>query len=385
MTRSLKSILVVQTLYVITLTFNEIYLNLYFYSLFGDFRYVILYTAFYFLFSILFSHLSYTMIKKNRSFKGNLRYSCVGGVLAFLYLSFVPVTGVMDLVFVGIGMGMFNGFFWSVVNLKVTNLEGGDEITDYFSYYYLIKQAWSFFGPFLIALSIWALGYDVSFLVVGLSLLLFLYHDTRMPKDSLPVPPSPSLPHQLRRLFPKHPTYFLAQGAKILFHQYTAILIIYFGITITTNEWGLAFINASYALILAVMIMLLPKRAHKGRRMVTGLFLILIPPLALLVNTSALTLFSVSVCFVIGFYLYSTYFQAEQFEYIRYLPFESQLVFMYGREWMLNGTRAITLLFLFSFWSNPWVVIAMGAIAVLSGFLSLHLLKKLSDQPLSDD
>jgi MFS transporter, YQGE family, putative transporter len=278
--------------------------------------------------------------------------SSIFAAASFIILLFYhPENHFLWLAFLGTSIGILQGFFWSGMNLTLVFFGRGHEFTEYFSVQAIISQVINIALPILSGFIIKYFGYNSSFALMFIFVIMMFLTSFQIPKFSL----KEALKENERLLDRKElvtllvkPGFrwnFPANVLSTFFVQFQSLFALLFTFSITDNQLYIALLNVCYTLCCIVALQVYKRvRSLKenvwlfvGMIFVSFGFLLALYPIApILVLSNVLT--------TVGMFYFGTIFSSQQYRIMEYEDILGKLRVLILQDWVL----AVARLFIFS-------------------------------------
>ncbi|WP_248925270.1 hypothetical protein [Paenibacillus hamazuiensis] len=299
-----------------------------------------------------------------------IRTVALSGTATFLLLSFLHLDNrVLWIAIIAVPVGIMWGFYASAQNITLSVFGRGKDFEGYFSYASIIGQAVSILNPVVFALVIKWVGYNGSFLLMFLFVILLLVVSFSIPPITLAKEPEPLFRNMsfskvfcypaIRWMVPS----CLAAG---VFLQFQALFAIIFTFSVSSDKLVIALLNVMYALSsIGSMFLYRRLQIQNGIWLAIGMASMCIGFLCALLQHSFFLVIS-NILTTIGLFYFGTVWNTGQFKIIsKHTAIEQARIFLW-REWFLNVTRILLLvsaMFVKDFQGGYFIALMIAAMA----------------------
>ncbi|WP_442950134.1 MFS transporter [Paenibacillus sp. HGH0039] len=310
----------------------------------------------------------------HRTIRLLLALSAFGGAAAFIMLTFLTLENrILWIALIGFPVGLMWGFYTVAQNLSVSFSGKGTEIASFFAANNLIASILSMVIPIISAQFIGWFGYESSFVLMFVFLIVMLVFSATMPRIALPRTETPGLGFwrqlQWKRVFGDRHSVWLILSilAGGVFLQFQNLFTLVFTFTVTQDKLLIALLNLLYTG--AAFLGLILYRKFKwndqfclwlGVLLLSAGFVIAMFPLKpLLILSNVLTAF--------GMFFFAMIWNAQQFQCIEDYAPGRKAAFLIWRESMLVGMRIVLLVFIMSLDKlEGWLYISIIGVTLVS-------------------
>ncbi|WP_253735800.1 MFS transporter [Paenibacillus sp. FJAT-26967] len=303
-----------------------------------------------------------------------LALSAVSGAAAFLLLTFLTLDNRnLWIAMIGLPVGLMWGFYTVAQNLSVSFSGKGSEVASFFAANNLIAQVLSMVIPIVSAQFIGWFGYESSFILMFVFVIIMLLFSYTMPKISMPLSEGPQLGFwkelTVKKVFGSRQSVWLVLSilAGGVFLQFQNLFTLVFTFTVTQDKLLIALLNVLYTGSAFLGLVLYRKFKWNdnlclwlGVILLSAGFVVALFPLhPLLILSNVLTAF--------GMFFFAMIWNAQQFHCIENFPPARKAAFLIWREGLLIGMRIILLVFIMQLQSlDGWLYVALIGITLIS-------------------